>query len=90
MYQVTYQLKILTTAMLSFLILGKALVGGRVDWQIAQIQRILQAAKALGTTKWCSLFILTTGVALIQLPRGEVKAGSWGVELGGYISAVVG
>jgi len=50
-YQVTYQLKILTTAMLSFLILGKA----------------------LGTTKWCSLFILTTGVALIQLPRGEVK-----------------
>ena len=42
--------------------------------------------KALGTTKWCSLFILTTGVALIQLPRGEVKAVelrglSWGVFL---------
>ena len=31
--------------------------------------------QALGTTKWCSLLILTTGVALIQMPRGEVKAG---------------
>ena len=41
--------------------------------------------KALGTTKWCSLFILTTGVALIQLPRGEVKAKTAGVvELGSF------
>lgn len=50
-YQVTYQLKILTTAVLSMLILNKA----------------------LGSTKWCALLILTTGVALIQLPRGEAK-----------------
>lgn len=48
-YQVTYQLKILTTAVLSVIILGKA----------------------LGKTKWCSLFMLFAGVALIQLPRGE-------------------
>eukprot|EP00437_Effrenium_voratum_P034990 CAMPEP_0181487050 /NCGR_PEP_ID=MMETSP1110-20121109/47590_1 /TAXON_ID=174948 /ORGANISM="Symbiodinium sp., Strain CCMP421" /LENGTH=340 /DNA_ID=CAMNT_0023613487 /DNA_START=20 /DNA_END=1042 /DNA_ORIENTATION=- len=51
-YQVTYQLKILTTAVLSVIILGKA----------------------LGTTKWCSLLILTSGVALIQMPRGDVQA----------------
>jgi len=48
-YQVTYQLKILTTAVLSVIILGKA----------------------LGPTKWCSLFLLTGGVSLIQFPRGE-------------------
>merc|ERR1711998_220454 len=48
-YQVTYQLKILTTAVLSVLILGKA----------------------LGPTKWSSLLMLTAGVSLIQLPRGE-------------------
>jgi len=48
-YQVTYQLKILTTAVLSVIILGKA----------------------LGPTKWCSLLMLTCGVSLIQLPRGQ-------------------
>merc|ERR1719198_1643965 len=48
-YQVTYQLKILTTAVLSVIILGKA----------------------LGPTKWSSLLMLTAGVSLIQLPRGE-------------------
>eukprot|EP00928_Gymnodinium_smaydae_P038515 TRINITY_DN26553_c0_g1_i1.p1 TRINITY_DN26553_c0_g1~~TRINITY_DN26553_c0_g1_i1.p1 ORF type:complete len:430 (-),score=105.68 TRINITY_DN26553_c0_g1_i1:345-1451(-) len=48
-YQVTYQLKILTTAVLSVIVLGKA----------------------LGPTKWCSLLLLTGGVALIQLPRGD-------------------
>lgn len=47
-YQVTYQLKILTTAVLSVVILGKS----------------------LGTTKWSALFMLTAGVALIQMPRG--------------------
>jgi len=53
-YQVTYQLKILTTAVLSVIILGKS----------------------LGLEKWCALFILFAGVALIQLPRGETKASS--------------
>lgn len=47
-YQVTYQLKILTTAVLSVVILGKS----------------------LGATKWSALFMLTIGVALIQMPRG--------------------
>lgn len=49
LYQVTYQLKILTTAVLSVMILNKA----------------------LGATKWAALLMLTCGVALIQLPRGE-------------------
>jgi len=48
-YQVTYQLKILTTAVLSVLILGKA----------------------LGPTKWSALLLLTAGVTLIQMPRGD-------------------
>jgi UDP-sugar transporter A1/2/3 len=52
-YQVTYQLKILTTAVLSVIILGKA----------------------LGPTKWSALLMLTSGVSLIQFPRGE-NAGS--------------
>mmetsp|Transcript_40498 Transcript_40498/g.61163 ORF Transcript_40498/g.61163 Transcript_40498/m.61163 type:complete len:353 (+) Transcript_40498:132-1190(+) len=51
-YQVTYQLKILTTAVLSVIILGKA----------------------LGTEKWCALFLLTGGVTLIQMPRGDAAA----------------
>lgn len=50
-YQVTYQLKILTTAVLSVVILGKA----------------------LGATKWCALLVLTAGVSLIQLPRGQAS-----------------
>merc|ERR1719277_2169373 len=48
-YQVTYQLKILSTAILSVVILRKS----------------------LGPTKWCSLFLLTGGVAVIQLPGGS-------------------
>merc|ERR1712019_293348 len=50
-YQVTYQLKILTTAILSVIMLGKS----------------------LGSTKWCSLFLLTAGVTLIQYPRSSGK-----------------
>jgi len=50
-YQVTYQLKILTTALLSVIILHKE----------------------LGVTKWMALFLLTFGVALIQLPRGTTS-----------------
>lgn len=53
-YQVTYQLKILTTAVLSYVILGKQ----------------------LGLTKWVALLLLTSGVSLIQLPRGGGGDGS--------------
>lgn len=53
-YQVTYQLKILTTAVLSVVIMGKI----------------------LGRTKWCSLFMLFAGAALIQLPRGDAGSNS--------------
>ncbi|EZG63632.1 UDP-N-acetylglucosamine transporter [Gregarina niphandrodes] len=52
-YQVTYQLKILTTAVLSVLILHRR----------------------LSIDRWLSLVLLTSGVALIQLPSGqETKA----------------
>uniref|UniRef100_A0A6T8UZ53 UDP-galactose transporter n=1 Tax=Noctiluca scintillans TaxID=2966 RepID=A0A6T8UZ53_NOCSC len=50
-YQVTYQLKILTTAVLSVVILGKA----------------------LGSLKWFSLLLLTSGVACIQFPRDKAE-----------------
>ena len=46
-YQVTYQLKILTTALFSVCLLRK------------QIQPM----------QWVSLFMLTVGVALVQLPE---------------------
>lgn len=48
-YQVTHQMKILTTALFSVAILGKT----------------------FGFVKWMSLLVLTIGIALIQLPRGE-------------------
>jgi UDP-galactose transporter len=47
--QVTYQLKILTTALLSVMMLGKV----------------------LDATKWSALFILFTGVLMVQWPRGS-------------------
>lgn len=51
-YQVTYQLKILTTAVLSVLILGRS----------------------LSSEKWSALVMLTVGVAVIQLPKGDTLA----------------
>uniref|UniRef100_A0A915KEF8 UDP-N-acetylglucosamine transporter n=1 Tax=Romanomermis culicivorax TaxID=13658 RepID=A0A915KEF8_ROMCU len=48
-YQVTYQMKILTTAMFSVILLGKKLDG----------------------IKWLSLFLLTIGVAFVQMPSGQ-------------------
>eukprot|EP00931_Biecheleriopsis_adriatica_P077914 TRINITY_DN51391_c0_g1_i1.p1 TRINITY_DN51391_c0_g1~~TRINITY_DN51391_c0_g1_i1.p1 ORF type:complete len:352 (+),score=54.56 TRINITY_DN51391_c0_g1_i1:42-1097(+) len=72
-YQVTYQLKILTTAVLSVVILSKA----------------------LGCTKWLSLLLLTAGVALIQLPRGDTSTstapseGNAAVGLTAVLSACV-
>ncbi|KAJ2860849.1 UDP-galactose transporter Gms1 [Coemansia aciculifera] len=45
-FQVTYQLKILTTALCSVLLLGTS----------------------LGTMRWASLFALTLGIILVQLP----------------------
>lgn len=50
-YQVTHQMKIITTALFSILILGRV----------------------LGAVKWTSLLVLTLGVSLIQLPRGEAS-----------------
>jgi UDP-sugar transporter A1/2/3 len=47
--QITYQLKILTTALLSVIMLGKV----------------------LDATKWSALFVLLTGVLLVQWPRGS-------------------
>jgi len=72
-YQVTYQLKILTTALLSVIILHKE----------------------LGLTKWAALFMLTMGVALIQLPRGSTsvpttpESGNAVVGLAAVLSACV-
>lgn len=51
-FQVTYQLKILTTAIFSVAMLGKS----------------------LDRTKWFSLFVLTFGVALVQLPPGTFSS----------------
>lgn len=48
-FQVTYQLKILTTAFFSVVILKRK----------------------LSTQKWIALGILTTGIALVVLPKGE-------------------
>jgi len=48
-YQVTYQLKILTTAVFSVIMLNKQLT----------------------TRQWISLCLLTSGVALVQLPSGS-------------------
>ena len=47
-YQVTYQLKILTTALFSVVMLKKHITG----------------------MQWLALVVLTTGVALVQLPGG--------------------
>ncbi|KAJ2052021.1 UDP-galactose transporter Gms1 [Coemansia sp. RSA 922] len=55
-FQVTYQLKILTTALCSVLLLGTS----------------------LGTMRWASLFALTMGIILVQLPSAptvKVDAG---------------
>ncbi|KAJ1908926.1 UDP-galactose transporter Gms1 [Coemansia sp. RSA 376] len=55
-FQVTYQLKILTTALCSVLLLGTS----------------------LGTMRWASLFALTIGIILVQLPSAptvKVDAG---------------
>ncbi|KAJ1952234.1 UDP-galactose transporter Gms1, partial [Dipsacomyces acuminosporus] len=51
-FQVTYQLKILTTALCSVILLGTA----------------------LGMMHWVSLFVLTLGVILVQLPSGQDAA----------------
>ena len=48
-YQVTYQLKILTTALFSVVMLKKHITG----------------------MQWLALVVLTTGVALVQLPGGS-------------------
>ncbi|KAI8321241.1 nucleotide-sugar transporter, partial [Martensiomyces pterosporus] len=53
-FQVTYQLKILTTALCSVILLGTA----------------------LGMMRWISLFALTIGVILVQLPSGQDAAAS--------------
>ncbi|CAG9529704.1 unnamed protein product [Cercopithifilaria johnstoni] len=53
-YQVTYQLKILTTALFSVTMLGRK----------------------LNSQKWISLFLLTVGVVLVQLPTDLDKATS--------------
>lgn len=51
-FQVTYQMKILTTALCSVAILGRK----------------------LSTSKWVSLFVLTLGIALVQMPSGPHSA----------------
>ncbi|MCL4132299.1 UNVERIFIED_CONTAM: hypothetical protein GTU68_059385, partial [Idotea baltica] len=68
-YQVTYQMKILTTAMFAVAILGKKL-------------RPLQ---------WAALFLLTVGVALVQLSNTDAGGGEGGLEqnrLLGCIAAI--
>ncbi|MFH4973465.1 hypothetical protein AB6A40_000174 [Gnathostoma spinigerum] len=52
-YQVTYQMKIITTAFFSVTLLGRK----------------------LNMVKWIALFMLTGGVALVQLPTGDTKSG---------------
>ncbi|KAJ2006675.1 UDP-galactose transporter Gms1 [Coemansia thaxteri] len=51
-FQVTYQMKILTTALCSVLLLGTS----------------------LGVMRWVSLFVLTLGIILVQLPSGASTA----------------
>lgn len=53
-FQVTYQLKILTTALFSVTLLRRT----------------------LSLQKWLSLVLLTSGVALVQLPSGSASASS--------------
>ncbi|KAL3896054.1 MAG: hypothetical protein SGCHY_004320 [Lobulomycetales sp.] len=69
-FQVTYQMKILTTALFSVIMLGKR----------------------LNRLKWLSLFILTAGIALVQLPTSSTSStkraasGPWYVQLSGLLA----
>jgi len=68
-YQVTYQLKILTTAFFSVSMLGKK----------------------LNLIQWTSLLLLTSGVALVQLPKdssGSAKESDGSNQLVGFIAVL--
>ncbi|KAJ2490480.1 UDP-galactose transporter Gms1 [Coemansia sp. RSA 2050] len=69
-FQVTYQLKILTTALCSVFLLGTT----------------------LGTMRWASLFALTLGIILVQLPTSPsadtVVSGGRSLKLMGLVSVL--
>ncbi|CAE7941732.1 Slc35a3 [Symbiodinium sp. KB8] len=49
---------------------------GEISGQLSKRLEYKGGKQSLGLEKWCALFILFAGVALIQLPRGETKASS--------------
>ena len=62
-YQITYQLKILTTAMFSVVILKKELI----KVLIFRIFNFYKAVNSLFQSQWISLVLLIIGVAMVQL-----------------------
>ena len=90
-YQITYQLKILTTAMFSVVILKKELI----KVHILLIFRIFNFYKAFNSyslfqSQWISLVLLIIGVAMVQL--SDAKEQNVNIEnqsrVKGFVAAI--